>query len=66
MPIFNKWATRSKVKEQKIALQRAKNSLKTKEQELLRALQEAIQNFETFKIEAAEKINQGMEMKVED
>ena len=51
VPIFNKWATRSKIKEQKIALQRAENSLKTKEQELLRTIQEAIQNFEAFKVE---------------
>ena len=43
IPIFNSWANRSRVKQQKIALARAKNTAKTTEQELYQIIQQLVQ-----------------------
>ena len=43
VPISNKWSNRSRVKQQKIALLRAKNSLEIQEQELYKTIQQLVQ-----------------------
>lgn len=43
IPIFNAWANRSRIKQQKIALARAKNTAKTTEQELYQIIQQLVQ-----------------------
>lgn len=51
MPIFNGWATRSRVKQQKIALARAKNNAKVTEQELYQIIQQLVQEHEALTVE---------------
>ncbi|NAY93327.1 TolC family protein [Muricauda sp. JGD-17] len=43
VPIFNAWASRSRIKQQKIALDRAKNNAKIQEQELYQIIQQLVQ-----------------------
>lgn len=48
MPIFNAWASRSRVKQQKIALERAKNTAKVTEQELFQIIQQLVQEHDAL------------------
>ena len=43
VPIFNAWANRSRIKQQKIELERAKNTAKITEQELFQIIQQLVQ-----------------------
>jgi outer membrane protein TolC len=48
MPVFNGWATRSQVKQQKIALERAKNNAKITEQELFQTIEQLVQQHDAL------------------
>ncbi|NKI31323.1 TolC family protein [Muricauda sp. DJ-13] len=48
VPIFNGWANRSRVKQQKIALERAKNTAKVTEQELYQIIQQLVQEHDAL------------------
>lgn len=54
VPIFNGWASRSRVKQQKIALDRAKNNAKITEQELYQIIQQLVQEHEALAAETAQ------------
>ena len=54
MPIFNGWANRSSVKQQKIALERAKNNAKITEQELYQIIQQLVQEHDALSAETAQ------------
>jgi len=54
MPIFNGWSTRSRVKQQKIALERAKNNAKIAEQELYQIIQQLVQEHDALLAETAQ------------
>jgi len=54
VPIFNGWASRSAVKQQKIALNRAKNNAKIQEQELNQIIQQLVQENEALLAETAQ------------
>ena len=60
MPIFNGWANRSRVKQQKIALERAKNTAKVTEQELYQIIQQLVQEHEALMAETVQT-EKGME-----
>ena len=60
MPIFNAWANRSRVKQQKIALERAKNTAKITEQELFQIIQQLVQEHEALTTETVQT-KKGME-----
>ncbi|GMN11475.1 TolC family protein [Croceitalea sp. MTPC9] len=48
VPIFNGWANRSRIKQQKIALERAKNNAKVTEQELYQIVQQLVQEHDAL------------------
>lgn len=48
VPIFNGWANRSRVKQQKIALERAKNTAKVTKQELYQIIQQLVQEHDAL------------------
>lgn len=54
MPIFSGWASRSRVKQQKIALERAKNTAKVTEQELYQIIQQLVQEHDALVAETAQ------------
>ena len=54
IPLFNGWANRSRVKQQKIALERAKNTAKVTEQELYQTIQQLVQEHEALTTEIAQ------------
>ncbi len=54
MPIFNGLASRSRVKQQKIALERAKNNAKITEQELYQIIQQLVQENDALHVETAQ------------
>ncbi len=54
VPIFNGWTSRSRVKQQKIALDRAKNNAKITEQELYQIIQQLVQEHEALAAETAQ------------
>ena len=54
VPLFNGWANRSRVKQQKIALERAKNMAKVTEQELYQTIQQLVQEHEALTTEIAQ------------
>ncbi len=54
VPIFNGWASRSQVKQQKIALERAKNTAKVTEQELFQIIQQLVQEHDALVSETAQ------------
>lgn len=60
MPIFSAWSTRSQVKQQKIALERAKNTAKVTEQELFQIIQQLVQEHDALVSETAQT-ERGME-----
>ena len=60
MPLFSGWATRSRVKQQKIALERAKNTAKVTEQELFQIIQQLVQEHDALVSETAQT-ERGME-----
>jgi outer membrane protein TolC len=60
MPIFNGWASRSRVKQRKIALERAKNTAKVTEQELYQIIQQLVQEHEALMVETVQT-EKGME-----
>ncbi|MEO0570663.1 MAG: TolC family protein [Bacteroidota bacterium] len=60
VPIFSGWATRSQVKQQKIALERAKNTAKVTEQELFQIIQQLVQEHDALVSETAQT-ERGME-----
>lgn len=60
VPIFNGWANRSRVKQQKIALERAKNTAKVTEQELYQTIQQLVQEYNALSIET-EQTQKAME-----
>ena len=60
MPIFSAWSTRSQVNQQKIALERAKNTAKVTEQELFQIIQQLVQEHDALVSETAQT-ERGME-----
>ena len=60
MPLFSGWASRSRVKQQKIALERAKNTAKVTEQELFQIIQQLVQEHDALVSETAQT-ERGME-----
>ncbi|MEM1257257.1 MAG: TolC family protein [Bacteroidota bacterium] len=60
MPVFNGWASRSRVKQQKIALERAKNRAKSTEQELYQIIQQLVQEHNALMAETVQT-EKGME-----
>ncbi|RNC92337.1 MAG: TolC family protein [Allomuricauda sp.] len=54
VPIFNGWANRSRVKQQKIAYERAKNTAKITEQELYQIIQQLVQEYNALISETAQ------------
>lgn len=54
MPLFSGWASRSRVKQQKIALERAKNTAKVTEQELYQIIQQLVQEHDALLAETAQ------------
>ncbi len=54
VPIFNGWANRSSVKQQKIALERARNNAKVTEQELYQIIQQLVQEHDALSAETAQ------------
>ncbi|UJH69171.1 TolC family protein [Allomuricauda sp. SCSIO 65647] len=54
VPIFNGWANRSRVKQQKIALERAKNNAKITEQELYQIIQQLVQENDALQAETTQ------------
>jgi len=51
IPIFNSWASRSGIKQQKIALERAKTQLEIQQQELYQLIQELVQEYQALQVE---------------
>ncbi len=58
MPIFNGWASRSRVKQQKIAVERAKNNERIQEQELYQIIQQLVQENDALRAETAQTLKQ--------
>ena len=54
VPIFNGWANRSNVKQQKIALERAENNAKIANQELYQTIQQLVQEYEALQAETSQ------------
>ncbi|WP_222983718.1 TolC family protein [Flagellimonas meishanensis] len=54
VPIFNAWASRSRIKQQKIALDRAKNNAKIQEQELYQIIQQLVQENNALMVEVTQ------------
>lgn len=54
VPISNRWSARSRVKQQKIALDQAKNSLDIQEQELYKLIQQLVQEHNALATEIAQ------------
>lgn len=54
VPLFSGWANRSRVKQQKIALERAKNTAKVTKQELYQIIQQLVQEHEALLAETAQ------------
>lgn len=54
VPISNRWSVRSRVKQQKIALDQAKNSLDIQEQELYKLIQQLVQEHNALTTEIAQ------------
>ncbi|MDY7393874.1 TolC family protein [Aureibaculum sp. 2210JD6-5] len=52
IPIFTRWSNRSNIKQQKIELQRANNSLDIQKQELYKLIQQLVQDQKSFTIES--------------
>ena len=55
--VFNKWSIRSNIKEQKIALMRARNNLKIEEQELMNVIQQLVQENNSLNVEYEQSTN---------
>jgi outer membrane protein TolC len=53
-PIFSGWANRSRIKQQKIALERAENNAKITEQELFQIIQQLVQERDALSVETAQ------------
>lgn len=51
VPIFNRWATRSNIKQHKIELKRANNTLDIQQQELYKLIQQLVQDQRSFRVE---------------
>ncbi len=51
VPIFNGWSSRSRIKQQKIALERAKNNAKVTEQALYQTIQQLTQEHDALAVE---------------
>ncbi|MEZ4811160.1 MAG: TolC family protein [Allomuricauda sp.] len=51
IPISNRWSGRSRVKQQKIALERAKNAVEIQKQELLKLIQQLVQEHDALTTE---------------
>jgi len=51
IPIFNRWSGRSNIKQQKIELLRANNSLDIQKQELYKLIQQLVQDQKSFRVE---------------
>lgn len=68
IPISNGWSARSKVKQQKVALQRANNNLDLQKQELYQLIQQLVQEGNALKTEAEQsaqkKEAQGLSFKI--
>ncbi len=64
VPISNAWSGRSRVKQQKIALARAKNNAKIQEQELYQLIQQLVQEYNALNTEVlqTEKRSQSQEL----
>lgn len=60
MPLFSAWANRSRVKQQKIALERAKNTAKVTQQELFQTIQQLVQEHDALTAETIQT-KKGME-----
>lgn len=58
VPLFSAWSTRSRVKQQKIALERAKNNARIQEQELFQIIQQLVQENEALSAETAQTSKQ--------
>ncbi|MEM8507395.1 MAG: TolC family protein [Bacteroidota bacterium] len=58
MPIFNGWASRSRVKQQKIAVERAKNNERIQEQELYQIIQQLVQENDALRAETSQTLKQ--------
>jgi len=54
VPIFNGWANRSSVKQQKIELERAKNNANVTDQELYQIIQQLVQEHKALTVETAQ------------
>ncbi|MET1258610.1 TolC family protein [Flagellimonas sp. DF-77] len=54
VPVFSAWSNRSRIKQQKIALERAKNNAKITAQELYQIIQQLVQENEALKAETAQ------------
>tara|TARA_R110002073_G_scaffold279026_1_gene443129 strand:- start:416065 stop:417417 length:1353 start_codon:yes stop_codon:yes gene_type:complete len=52
IPIFNRWSSRSNIKQNKIALNRATNNLNIKKQELYKLIQQLVQDKKAFVVES--------------
>ena len=53
-PVFSGWANRSRIKQQKIALQRAENNAKVTEQELFQIIQQLVQERDALAAETSQ------------
>ncbi|PCE66172.1 TolC family protein [Sediminicola luteus] len=58
IPISNRWSRRSQVKQQKIALERAKNQMDVQEQELYNIVQKLVQDHRSFSDQLAQSYKQ--------
>lgn len=56
IPISNGWSARSRVKQQKINLERAKNNVKIQEQELFKLIQQLVQEHEALEVESGQSL----------
>ena len=64
VPISNGWSSRSRVKQQKIALQRAKNNAEIQEQELYQLIQQLVQEHNALntEVQQTEKRSKSQEL----
>ena len=58
IPVFSAWAHRSRIKQQKIALERAKNNAQITEQELYQIIQQLVQENEALLVETSQTAKQ--------
>lgn len=56
IPIFNRWSSRSNIKQQKIELQKANNNLNIQKQELYKLIQELVQTQKAMKKEVEQSL----------